>query len=95
MVKGGTVKSDPSLLLRGNVSRVLPSLREYCVVVAQTVTSAILGVELPLGDPKIEAMIDDLQQEFIDNYAENGMPYGENESDLVSWLLDNVTISTE
>lgn len=73
----------------------LPTLREYCNIVAQSLTSVILEREMPLGDPTVEKLIDDLQQEFIDNYANIGMPYGEQEQDLVRYLLDNITISVE
>lgn len=75
--------------------QALPSLREYCIVVAQSITSTILEQEMPLGDPTVEKLIDDLQQEFIDNYASIGMPYGEQEQDLVRYLLNNITISVE
>lgn len=73
----------------------LPSLRDYCVAVAQSVTSTILEKELPLGDPIVEKMITDLEQEFIDGYADIGMPFGELESDLVRYLIQNLTISME
>lgn len=73
----------------------LPSLRDYCVIVAQSVTSVILEQEMPLSDPNVQSLIDDLQQEFIDGYAQIGMPYGEQEQDLVRYLLDNITISVE
>lgn len=73
----------------------LPSLRDYCIALAQSVTSVILERDMPLGDPTVEKLIDDLQQEFIDNYSEAGMPYGEQEEDLVRYLLENLTILVE
>lgn len=73
----------------------LPSLKEVCIYVAQAVASAVTGVELSESDPNFTKLIDDLQQEFIDNYAELGMPYGEEEGDLVRYLLETMVITSE
>lgn len=73
----------------------LPTLREYCEILAQTITAELLEHEGKLSGDELEKIVKDLEIELSKAYADNGSPYGTEEADMVKYLLENTQISIE
>lgn len=70
------------------------TLDDYCKTLAETVIANEVG-NIRLSEQEIAKFVESLKKEFTQLYADSGYPYGEDESDMVRYLLENTKYETE